>query len=407
MKKITPFVISEFTNPSGEIVYRLYARIDGKRIRKNFATLAEARAEKEILEVNWLQRDSGTRAAITRLTEDQLHEAEALFRRIGGQPRSLSFYVDFALTNYREPVTRKLLAEAITEFLVIKDHEREQDLLSEPYLTRVKRDLNRLQKHFPGANVAELTGARLLGYFEARRAAHKTFNNRRGVVSSFLKFALQRDWIADNPLAKIPPRRIRRRRGCAITFVASQAAGLMAHVEEHYPTAVPFFALCLFAGIRPCLRTGEILRLQPAHVKLDANMIRIDGEVSKVREPRNVTIQPNLAAWLRAYPLKKFPIIPANLQHLREKVAQKFPLAHDVMRHTFISMFVAKFRSLGEAALQAGNSESIIRNHYLDLKTTDEAEQFFGILPKHASAPATPDVAAAPTPTASSLAVAA
>jgi integrase len=172
-------------------------------------------------------------------------------------------------------------------------------------------------------------------------------------------------------------------------------------------SAVPFFALCLFAGIRPCLRTGEILRLQPAHVKLYANMIRIDGEVSKVREPRNVTIQPNLAAWLRAYPLKQFPIIPANLQHLREKVAQKFPLAHDVMRHTFISMFVAKFRSLGEAALQAGKPESSIRNPYLHLKTTEEAEEFFGILPKHASAPATPDVAAALTPAASSLSVAA
>ena len=53
------------------------------------------------------------------------------------------------------------------------------------------------------------------------------------------------------------------------------------------------------------------------------------------------------------------------------------------MRHTFISMFVAKFRSVGEAALQAGNSESIIRKHYLDLKSAAEAEHFFGIVPKH------------------------
>lgn len=179
-------------------------------------------------------------------------------------------------------MTQKLLTEAVTEFLIIKDHELEQDLLSEPYLTRVKRDLNRLQKRFPGATVAELTGARLLGYFEARRAAHKTFNNRRGVVSAILKFALQRDWIADNPLAKIPARRLRRRRGCATTFIAAQATGLMVFVEEQYPTAVPFFALRLFGGIRPCLRTGEILRLQPVHVKLDANLIHIDGEVSKV-----------------------------------------------------------------------------------------------------------------------------
>jgi len=145
---------------------------------------------------------------------------------------------------------------------------------------------------------------------------------------------------------------------------------------------VPFFALCLFAGIRPCLRTGEILRLKPEHIDLETGVIRIEPDVSKVKELRRVTIQPNLAIWLKAYPLKKFPIIIPNLQKFRAKVAKRFGLTHDVMRHTFISMYVAKFRSLGEAALQAGNSESIIKKHYLDLKSTAEAEQFFGILPK-------------------------
>jgi hypothetical protein len=46
-------------------------------------------------------------------------------------------------------------------------------------------------------------------------------------------------------------------------------------------------------------------------------------------------------------------------------------------------MFVGKFRSIGEAAIQAGNSESIIRRHYLDLKSVAEAEEFYGILPKY------------------------
>jgi hypothetical protein len=49
-------------------------------------------------------------------------------------------------------------------------------------------------------------------------------------------------------------------------------------------------------------------------------------------------------------------------------------------------MFVAKFRSMGEAALQAGNSEGIIRRHYLVLKTSEEAEQFFEIIPSHVAA---------------------
>jgi len=98
-------------------------------------------------------------------------------------------------------------------------------------------------------------------------------------------------------------------------------------------------------------------------------------------------IHPNLAAWLRAYPLKRFPLVVGDFQKRRAKFAKRFGLTHDVLRHTFISMFVAKYRSMGEAALQAGNSESIIRKHYLDLKSMAEAEEFFNILPKRASLP--------------------
>jgi len=399
MKPENLFSVSRFKNRNGVLSFRVEGRLHGVRIRRNFKTQEEAAAEKGVLELNAIQTKSGLQSAITFLATPQLREAEAMFRRLEGRPYPLSFYVEYALAHYREPVTQKLLTEAVAEYIATKQHEHEQDLLSVPHFKRIKRDLKRLERHFPGARVAELTGARLIGYFEAGQVALKTYNNRRGIVSTFLKFAFQRDWITDHPLAKVPARQIRRRRGGAATFTAQQAKDLMAFVEEHHTAAVPMFALCLFAGIRPCFRTGEILRLRADQVKLDAGLICIDAKVSKVREPRNVTIQPNLAAWLRAYPLAQFPIIPAKLQSLREKVAQKFPLSHDVMRHTFISMFVAKFRSIGEAAIQAGNSESIIRRHYLNLKSAQEAEQFFGILPGHATiAPATENDTVSPAP---------
>ena len=384
MKVESSYSVNRFKNRNGVYSFRVEGYLHGVRIRRNFKSQEEAAAEKAALELKAMQTATGLQSATTFLGTDQLREAEAAFRRLQGKSQSLTFYLDYGLANYREPVTQKLLADAVADYVDAKQHEHDQDLLSKPHLTRLKRDLEAVKKHFPNTTVAELTGARLIEYLEARRAGHKTFNNRRGIVSTFLKHALQRGWIVDNPLANIPPRRIRRRRGCAVTFAASHAAALMAHVESRFPAAVPFFALCLFAGIRPCLRSGEILRLKPEHVKVAEGVIRIDGEVSKVREPRNITIQPNLAAWLRRYPLEKFPIIPTNLQHIREKVALEFPLAHDVMRHTFISMFVAKYRSLGEAALQAGNSESIIRKHYLDLKSKAEADLFFGIRPKRA-----------------------
>ncbi len=111
-------------------------------------------------------------------------------------------------------------------------------------------------------------------------------------------------------------------------------------------------------------------------------MIIVEPGVSKVRMKRVITIQPNLDSWLRAYPLDQFPIWPRGFKRLRLEFRKKFNLSHDILRHTFISMFVGKFRSLGEAALQAGNSESIVKKHYLDLKTIAEAEAFFSILPK-------------------------
>lgn len=217
-------------------------------------------------------------------------------------------------------------------------------------------------------------------------ASLKTYNNRRGILSTFFKFALQREWVAANPIEKMPYHRIAQRRGSAPTISAEHARKLMAYVEGYQGgRLVPFFALCLFAGIRPCLRTGEIRKLRPEQVRLDTGVIHIEPEVSKVKMKRNVTIQPNLAAWLRAYPLERFPIIFPHLRKYRANIAEKFGLSHDIMRHSFISFFVAKFRSMGEAALQAGNSEGIIRKHYLDLKNPAEAEQFFNILPSAGS----------------------
>ena len=390
MDHSTSFVISEFTNPSGEIVFRVAGWLDGKRVRKNFATRAEAEAERQVREIYRLQSETGVRTTVTRLAEDQLQEAEAVFRRLAGQAYTLSFCVEYVLTNYRAPERQKLLADAVTDYVAAKEHEFEQDQISVPQMARIRMDLKRLKQHFVAKTVADLTVSSLISFLEVGHPGMKTFNNRRGILSTFLKFAFQRGWIAENPIPKVPHHRIRRRRGMARTFTVTQARTLMEHFETFEDGRwVPYFALCLFAGIRPGVPDGEITKLEASAVDLKTGIISISADVSKVREPRKVKIQPNLAAWLQAYPLNKFPIVVGNFQKRRGKFAEKFGLTHDVLRHTFISMFVAKFRSLGEAALQAGNSESIIRKHYLDLKSTEEADDFFGILPRRVAAVAT------------------
>jgi hypothetical protein len=301
----------------------------------------------------------------------------------------LGFYLDYALTNYRDPVNDKPVVEAAREYLALREADHKQGHLSHRQFTSFRCELRALGIAFRGKLVSELTAAALTEFFRRGQVSKKSYNNRRGLIGAFLKHSLLKDWIAVSPIDKVPHHRgLGHRRGSAPTLTADQCVEIMRWAENNHGGAlVPFIVLCLFAGIRPDLYEGEISKLDPKHVLLSTGVIHIEPEVSKVRMKRNITIQPNLAAWLRAYPLEKYPIMPVGFKRLRLKFRKQFKLSHDVLRHTFISMHVGKFRSMGDAALQAGNSEAIIRKHYLDLKSTEESEQFFGILPTRAGQP--------------------
>src|SRR5688572_22940028 len=146
------FVVSRFKNRNAVFSWRVDGRLNGVRIRRNLKTQEEAAAEKANVEIKALQLASGLRGVTTCLTEDQVRDAETVFRRIADRGHSILFYVDFALTNYREPACQKLLGKAVTEYIAAKEHEFEQDLISESYLVRLRREMNRLQKRCPGGH---------------------------------------------------------------------------------------------------------------------------------------------------------------------------------------------------------------------------------------------------------------
>ena len=170
----TEFAISRFENRNGVTSWRVSGLLAGVRIRKNFKTREEAAAEKATLEIKALQIASGQRAIITTLTETQAREAEAVFHRLAGKVQSLSFFVDFALANYREPEKQKKLADAIAEYVAAKEHEQTQDHISMPQCVRIRRDLKLLNGYFAGVTVAQLTAAALISFFERHKPALKT-----------------------------------------------------------------------------------------------------------------------------------------------------------------------------------------------------------------------------------------
>ncbi len=307
--KSQKFIVNRFINRNGFVSWRVDGQLHGIRIRKNFKTKEEAAAEKAALEIKAEQDLSGLRSITTALTVEQAREAEAVFRRLEGRTQSLAYYVDYALTNYRDPIHDRPIGEAAKDYLALRAIDEQQAHLSHRQFTSFRCELRALEDAFRGKTVSELTPAALTDFFRRGLASKKGYNNRRGLVSAFLKHCLLKDWIAANPIDKVAHfRGIGHRRGSAPTLTAEQCSSIMAWAEnEHQGALVPFVALCLFAGIRPDHYQGEISKLEPKHVRLDTGVIMIEPEVSKVRMKRAVTIQPNLEAWLTVQSLVETP----------------------------------------------------------------------------------------------------
>jgi hypothetical protein len=219
MNAHTAFALSRFENRNGATSWRVDGHLHGVRIRRNFKTREEAAAEKAALELKALQAAAGLRPATTFLTEDQLREAESVFRRLIGQKHSLSVLVDYALANFRDPVRDVPLATAIAEYVAVKQKEYEQTLLSKRQLHSIKYELETFKQRFPTGVLAQFSPASLLPFLERGAASLKTYNNRRGLLSTFFKFAFRKDWIPANPVEKTPQHRIRHRRGSRNTSV--------------------------------------------------------------------------------------------------------------------------------------------------------------------------------------------
>lgn len=150
---------------------------------------------------------------------------------------------------------------------------------------------------------------------------------------------------------------------------------------------IPYVALATFAGIRPAVDHGELKKIhdladKSGVIDLQLGVVRIEPAIAKTNDLRQVTIQPNLRAWLEKYPVDKFPLIVPGMEGHLSVIREKFGLGNDVLRHSFISYHAGKFRSLGDSALQAGNSERIVKKHYYNAVTEGEAEAFWSVAPR-------------------------
>lgn len=359
--------------------------------RRQFKDEEEAKSFAALKQVELENKGRAQRMILSALTQEQHDSALSAFDRLGDH-YSLADAVEFFLKHHRPPEFTIRLRDALKPYI----DDKERDGLRPRTISALKASIERFIKATDNPWTHEVTRQEVESYLRGLRAADgvqkaskKFWNNTRNELGGFFAWCAEPDkstnrpFTFENPVAMIrayDARQVREEQTARpITTDVRELLRMFSVLHRWRGGAMlRYYALAYFAGIRPM----EIQRMNGREkelINLKTRMITIPANISKTRHERQVAIPDNLAAWLEA--TKDQPITPTNFKNLLEDTKKHFRQTHDEARHSFISYHVALHRSIGDAALQAGNSESIIKRHYLNLHPKDEGSQFFRIMP--------------------------
>jgi hypothetical protein len=386
-RKIKPPKVKEIHHSKDGETYKYFMVVwydrSGKRQRKQFTTRQEAALFASETHTAMLNDGASRRILSTILPEPVLRKCELAVERLGNK-YDIGECVEFFLKHFRDPSFKISMQEASIQFL-----GSQEGRIRKASMDEFRRTLRAFTAQTGNPFVHDITHDTVERYMQSLRAkdgvnaaAPKTINNNRKSLMRFFNWCIEKPqkFIEVNPLADIKALTIEK--GDIETISSDKVADLMRYVEGYKGgSLVRYFALAIFGGVRP---HGEMNRLaeKDSAIDLDNGVIKIAGSVAKMGDSRQIEIQPNLRQWLTKY---EGPIFPKGSSRDITAIRAKFELCeakhHDVMRHTFISNHVQAFDSFAQTALQAGNSEQIIRKHYFNVTSKAEALKFWQIAP--------------------------
>lgn len=393
-KNVSKFKVTPVLNPGGETTFNVSGTLNGEQRRKRCKTEAEAIGIKQAWELEALNVAAPV-AITTRLTEAQAREAEAIFHRIGAQ--SLTQLVDYALLNFRPSDKALTVSAAWDKFQAAKLAAN----LRDASLRTLKQRLNRLVKTHGTdfVSVVSSDAIRLLIFREGSGNVNRESDYR--AFTNFFNWCVEQGFCSASPMSQIDPIALDEREP-EILNVAECRALMHAACAHKDGKLVPYFVLALFCAIRPT----ELARLSALGrgklweaIDLQAKTVTIGPKIAKMRARRIVTIPDNAVAWLADFEAAKPLLVPSNWRKDFDAVKSaagfgtgpgEKPWPMDVLRHTGISMHLAKHNNEGLTASWAGNSPDIIHRHYKALVKPTEVQPFYAILPAAANVIALP-----------------
>ena len=268
--------------------------------------------------------------------------------------------------------TRKPVADAVTEFLAVKENRR----ASARYLQDLRFRLGRFADAFHKDTV-NVTTAEIQAWFDVQKLAPQSYTNFRRVLHAFFGFAVARGYAVDNPVAGVENPDVPDR-DVAI-YTPAEVASLLAAAA---PEFLPCVALGAFAG----LRSAEIERLDWEDIDLAGRNITIGADKAKTASRRVVPIADNLAAWLAPYVACTGALWTGGDREFykaQQATAERAGIKWkpNALRHSYASYRFALTGDAGRVAGELGNSAAVVHRHYRELVKPAAAERWFAVTP--------------------------
>ena len=224
----------------------------------------------------------------------------------------------------------------------------------------------------------------------------KTRGGKRQLVGDFRSFCIwcvKRGKMPSDPTALIE-KEIKERGKLPTVLRPEEAAHHLSILESEAPEWIPYYAIALFAFVRPGTRDGEAQRID-GDLRNGETVVHKDGiyvPIGKNGGPRMIPwkFTGPLREWLLAYPPDRrlFPQqydSPAKAERYWKPWRRRFSLSKDVLRHTGLSAAFYSGASQNELNMAADNSPKMQKEHYVGRWCPEDTEQLWAIRPKYSA----------------------
>lgn len=365
-----------------------FAKGTWTRHRRFFRTKADAAAFVDAQEIKL--GNEGRRAL--GLPDEVRVQAAAAYAKL----RPLGYTVEQAVNFFLKHLEATQRSITVTALIPEYKAAKRRIGLSEIYCKDLDYRLGSFERTFGPRLVVEITSAMIEDWLAALGLSAQSVNNYRAVLRAFFQHAVKRDYIAQNPVARIEKVKVKDKPPEIFT-PKELAAVLNAATED----TLPVIAIGAFAG----LRMAEILRLEWSEIDLVRGYIEVKAAKAKTARRRLVTIQPNLLAWLRPYAARTGYVWsprrglkpgqeakPGGESSWRMCIAPVIKAAglskwpQNGLRHSYGSYHLAKFQDAAKLALEMGHTTTKeIFAHYRELVRPEDAESYWKLQPAHAA----------------------